>query len=119
MSMTAVYARAGDEAASHCSGRAFVVGNEILEAVLLACITLDTFHDAFAADGAVIGDIVVHAAVLLGAEDASGVLESSLEDIYDVAVSRIEDQMTPADFMHLAGKLKVVIPAESFGCFEL
>ena len=53
------------EAAGDVSCATFVVGYEIFETVLFACISFDALHDAFAADCAVVGYIVVHTAVLL------------------------------------------------------
>lgn len=98
-----------------CSRIALVVLHKFLEVVRLACITLDAFHDAFTADGAVIRDVVVHAAVVLGAEYATAVHIGSLKDIHDIAVSVIEDKVAPRNFIHLAGKGEVVVPAEIFG----
>ena len=52
-------------AACHVASLALVVLHKIFKRVGLASIALDAFHDALAADGAVIRNVVVHARVLL------------------------------------------------------
>ena len=89
-----------------------VVLHEIFETVGFSCIRLDALHDTLTADGAVVRNIVVHAGVRLRTEYASVVLVASLVDVYDVAISVVENQMTPTYAMHLAGKFQVVVPAE-------
>lgn len=52
--------------ASRCNLRsAFVEGGKFFEVKLFAGISFDSLNDALAADGAVVGYVVVHAAVLL------------------------------------------------------
>ena len=43
---------------------------------------------------------------------------ASLVNIHDVAVAVVEDQMAPAHAVHLAGKFKIVVPAERLGSVE-
>lgn len=55
-----------DICASRCNLRsAFVEDDKFFEVELFACIALDALHDALATDCAVVGYVVVHAAVLL------------------------------------------------------
>ncbi len=90
----------------------FVDINEIFETVGFSGISLDELHDTLTADGAVVRYMVFHAGVRLRTEYASIVHVASLVDIYDVAISVVENQMTPTYAMHLAGKFQVVVPAE-------
>ena len=65
---TAVYvahAAAPACAACHVASLALVVLHKVVKRVGLASIALDAFHDALAADGAVIRHIIIHARVLL------------------------------------------------------
>ena len=94
---------------------AFVERDEFLEVELFASIALDALHDALAAYGAVVRYVVVHAAVLLRAEYTAGVHVAAFVNVDDVAVARVENQVAPAHFVHLAGKLQIIVPAETFG----
>ena len=100
------------------SGGSFVERGKFLEAERFAGISFDSFDDAFAADSAVIGNVVVHTAVLFRAEDAAGVHVAAFVNIDDVTVTGIENQMAPADFVHLTGQLKVVIPSQALAIQE-
>ena len=97
---------------------ALVILHKFFERIFFACIALDAFHDAFAADGAVIGDVVVHTAVLLAAEHTTAVHVSTLEDVDKAVVLIIEDKMAPRHFVHLTRQREVVVPSQSFGCVE-
>lgn len=99
-----------------CSRITLVVLHKFLEVVGLACITLDAFHDAFTADGAVIRDVVVHAAVVLATEYATAVHQSPFIDVDNITIAVIEDEVTPGNFIHLAGKGEIVVPAQRFAC---
>ena len=103
--------RGGVEAPGRGGRCALVVGCEFLEVEWFSGVALDAPYDALAADGAVVGDVIVHAAVLLGAEYAPVVHVASFEDIYNVAVAGVEDEMAPAYFVHLSGERYVVVPA--------
>ena len=98
--------------ALHYTCISLIILHEVLERVCFASISLDALHDTLTADGAVVRNIVVHAGVRLRTEYASVVHVASLVDVYDVAISVVENQMTPAYAMHLAGKFQVVVPAE-------
>ena len=80
--------------------------------VFLTGIALDAFHDTFAADGAIIGNIIVHTTVLFRAEHTAGVHIATFVDVDNIAVARIEYQMTPSHCMHLSGQFDIIIPAE-------
>ena len=111
-SCVALVAIATESTALYDSCISFVVLQEDFETVCFASIRLDAIHDNITADGAVVRNIVVHAGVRLRTEDASIVHIASFVDVYDVAISVVENQMTPAYAMHLAGKFQVVVPAE-------
>ena len=81
---------------------ALVVLHEILERILLTGILLDTFHDRLTADGAIIRNVIVHATGLFRTEYATAVHKSTFVDIYPVAVTIIEYQVTPRHFVHFA-----------------
>lgn len=81
-----------------------VVGLEVFVSEGFAGILLDAFHDGHAADGAVVGDVVVHAAVLFRSEHSAAVHVSAFEDVDKVAILLIEDKLTPGYFVHLAGE---------------
>ena len=98
--------------ACHVSCIALVILDKLLKRECLTGISLDALHDALAADGAIVGDVVVHAGVLLRAEHATVVHIAALVDVNDVAVSVVEDKMAPAYIVHLARKREIVIPAE-------
>lgn len=89
---------------SACDGsRIFLVFlYKLFERICLACILLDTFHDRLAADGAVVGDIIVHAAGLFRTEYPTAVHESAFVDVHPVAVAVIEYQVAPRYFVHFA-----------------
>ena len=108
----ALVAIAAESTALYDSRIPFVVLHEIFETVGFSGISLDALHYTLTADGAVVRNIVVHAGVRLRTEYTSVVLVASLVDVYDVAISVVENQMTPAYAMHLAGKFQVVVPAE-------
>ena len=74
---------------------ALVERDEFLEVELLAGIALDALHDALAAYGAVVRDVIVHAAVLLGAEYTAAVHVAAFVNVDDVAVARVENQVAP------------------------
>lgn len=108
----ALVAIAAESTALYDSRIPLVVLHEIFETVGFSSISLDALHDTLTADGAVVRNIVVHAGVRLRTEYASVVHVASLVNVYDVAISVVENQMTPAYAMHLAGKFQVVVPAE-------
>lgn len=108
----ALVAIAAESTALYDSRIPLVVLHEIFETVGFSGISLDALHDTLTADGAVVRNIVVHAGVRLRTEDASIVHVASLVNIHDVAISVVENQMTPTYAMHLAGKFQVVVPAE-------
>lgn len=114
----ALVAIAAESTALYDSRISLVVLNEIFETVGFSGISLDALHDTLTADGAVVRNIVVHAGVRLRTEYASVVHVASLVDVYDVAISVVENQMTPAYAMHLAGKFQVIKPTKRFGCVE-
>ena len=117
-SCVALVAIATESTALYDSCISFVVLHEVFETVCFASIRLDALHDTLTADGAIVRNIVVHAGVRLRAEYASVVHVASFVNIHDVAIAVVEDQMAPAYAMHLAGKLKVVVPAERLGSVE-
>ena len=117
-SCVALVAIATESTALYDSCISFVVLHEVFETVSFSGISLDALHDTLTADGAVVRNIVVHAGVRLRAEYASVVHVASFVNIHDVAIAVVEDQMAPAYAMHLAGKLKVVVPAERLGSVE-
>ena len=117
-SCVALVAIATESTALYDSCISFVVLHEVFETVCFASIRLDAFHDTLTADGAIVRNIVVHTGVRLRAEDASVVHVASFINIHDVAVTVVEDQMAPAHAVHLAGKFKVVVPAERLGSVE-
>ena len=98
--------------ACHVSCIALVILDKLLKRECLTGISLDALHDALAADGAIVGDVVVHAGVLLRAEHATVVHIAALVDVNYVAVAVVEDEMAPAYIVHLARKREIVIPAE-------
>ena len=120
--LEAVYAAfclCGIQSACGSTGICLVIGLEIFERVCFAGIGFDTFHNAFAADGAVIRNVIVHTTVLFRAEYAPVVHEAAFEDVYVVAILRVEDEVAPGHFVHLAGEREIVVPAQAFGPVEL
>ena len=114
----ALVAIAAESTALYDSRIPFVVLNEVFETVGFSGISLDALHDTLTADGAVVRNIVVHAGVRLRTEYTSVVHVASLVDVYDVAISVVENQMTPAYAMHLAGKFQVIKPTKRLGSVE-
>ena len=114
----ALVAIAAESTALYDSRIPLVVLNEIFETVGFSGISLDALHDTLTADGAVVRNIVVHAGVRLRTEYASVVHVASLVDVYDVAISVVENQMTPTYAMHLAGKFQVVVPASDLAALN-
>ena len=114
----ALVAIAAESTALYDSRIPLVVLNEVFETVGFSGISLDALHDTLTADGAVVRNIVVHAGVRLRTEYTSVVHVASLVDVYDVAISVVENQMTPAYAMHLAGKFQVIKPTKRLGCVE-
>ncbi len=115
---SALVAIAAESTALYDSCISLVVLHEVFETVGFTCISLDALHDTLTADGAVVRNIVVHAGVRLRTEYASVVHVASLVDVYDVAISVVENQMAPAYAMHLAGKFQVIKPTKRLGCVE-
>ena len=109
---------ATESTALYDSRISLVVLHEIFETVGFSGISLDALHDTLTADGAIVRNIVVHAGVRLRTEYASVVHVASLVDVYNVAISVVENQMTPTYAMHLAGKFQVIKPTKRFGCVE-
>ena len=114
----ALVAIAAESTALYDSRISLVVLNEIFKTVGFSGISLDALHDTLTADGAVVRNIVVHAGVWFRTEYASVVHVASLVDVYDVAISVVENQMTPAYAMHLAGKFQVIKPTKRLGSVE-
>ena len=100
-------------AASCGSDCALVISYKIFKTICLTGITFYTFDNTFPTDGAEIWDIVVHAAVKLRAENTTRMHVSTFIDVHDIAISWVEDKMTPSYLMHFSGCLYVVIPASS------
>ena len=117
-SCVALVAIATESTALYDSRISLVVLHEIFETVGFSGISLDALHDTLTADGAIVRNIVVHAGVRLRTEYASVVHVASLVDVYNVAISVVENQMTPTYAMHLAGKFQVIKPTKRFGCVE-
>ena len=105
-------------AARGVGGCAIVKSDKVLKIILLTGIAFDTLDNALAADSAVIGYIVVHTTVILGAEHSARVHIATLEDIDDVAVTGVKYEMTPADFVHLARQFEVVIPSQRLAVID-
>ena len=100
------------DATCNSAGISLVVLYEFLKRIWLASISLDTLNNALATYGAIIWYIVVHTRVCLRAEHTTVVHIATLINIYDVAVTVVEDEMAPAYTVHLASKLKVVEPTK-------
>ena len=78
-------------AACGCGYIALVVLDKILKTEGLAGVSLYAFHDALATYRTVIGNVVVHARVLLRAEYATTVHVAALEYVDNVAVAVVVD----------------------------
>ena len=97
----------------------FVILHEILECESLSRVLLDTLHDALTADGAIVRNVIVHARVWFRTENTSGVHESTLVNIHDIAITVVVDEVAPIHFVHFARKRKVVVPSETLSPVEL
>ena len=85
--------------------------DEILKTILLTGIGFYTPDNGFAANGVVIGNFIVHAAVVLGTIDSSIVHKSTLEYVNEPTVLLVIEKMTPRNFVCFATEGEVLIPA--------